>query len=253
MSEENHSGPRSEAPRWFTTTHWTVVLGAKSDDPAQAAEALSRLCSTYWTPVHSYIQQQGRRFADTEDLTQQFFERFLAKEQYRLAQRDRGRFRSFLLTTVKNFLINEWARASAEKRGGGREPISLDETDSEGENLRMELADELTAERIYEQTWALALLDKVRNRLATEYATGGKADRFALLEKFLPGEETDLTYAQAAARLGVAEGTIKSDVHRLKRRYRDLLRQEIAHTVATENEVDDELRYLLAVLSERRG
>ena len=253
MSEPEDTEPRLSAPRWFMTTHWTVVLGAKSDDVPAAAEALSRLCQTYWNPVHSYIQQQGRNATDAADLTQQFFERFLAKEQYRLAQRERGRFRTFLLTIVKNFLINERERASAQKRGGGRELISLDEPASEGEGPRVEPVHERTAERIYEQTWALTFLEQVRQRLAGEYAAENKAERFVQLEKFLPGEESEVTYAQAAARFGVAEGTIKSDVHRLKRRYRELLREEIAHTVGSAAEVDDELRCLLAVLSQARG
>ena len=133
------------------------------------------------------------------------------------------------------------------------EHISLDEKFADDDRLKVEPADERTAERIYEQTWALTFLEKVRHRMELEYATEGKAERFTQLEKFLPGEESDLTYAQAAMRLGVAEGTIKSDMHRLKRRYRELLREEIANTVATAAEVDDELRHLMAVLSEPRG
>ena len=253
MGDPDQTDPPLDPPRWFATTHWTVVLGAKSDDAPQAAAALGRLCETYWAPIHAYIQRQGRIPADAEDLTQRFFERFLEKEQYRLAQRERGRFRSFLLTTLKHFLINEWERASAQKRGGGRETVSLDELVADEDRARVEPADEQTAEHIYERTWALTLLEKVRTRLESEYAAEGKAERYAHLEKFLPGEECDLTYAQAAARLGIAEGTIKSDMHRLKRRYRDGLRAEIAHTVATEAEVDDELRHLLSVLSQPRG
>ncbi len=250
---DHPTDPPPEPPRWFTTTHWTVVLGAKSDDAPAAAAALGQLCQTYWAPIHAYIRRTDRNPGDAEDLTQQFFERFLEKEQYRLAQRERGRFRSFLLTTVKHFLINEWERASAQKRGGGRQPVSLDEQLPDEDRPRIEPADDRNAEWIYEQTWALTLLKNVRARLAAEYAGEGKGERFALLEQFLPGEECDLTYAQAAARLGVAEGTIKSDMHRLKRRYRDLLREEIAHTVATPAEVDDEVRHLMAVLGQPRG
>jgi len=253
MDGSDQVEPQLDAPRWFTTTHWTVVINAKSPDAPQAAVALGRLCEIYWSPIHGYISRKCRNPADAEDLTQQFFQRFLEKEQYRLAQRERGRFRSFLLSTAKNFLINEWERRSAQKRGGGHEHISLDEKFADDDRLKVEPADERTAERIYEQTWALTILEKVRHRLESEYATDGKAERFAQLEKFLPGEESDLTYAQAAKRLGVAEGTIKSDMHRLKRRYRELLREEIANTVATAAEVDDELRHLMAVLSEPRG
>lgn len=253
MNGDDQTEAQQEAPRWFVTTHWTVVLNAKSDDAPQAAEALGTLCQTYWEPIHGYVRRKCRNPADAEDLTQQFFARFLEKEQYRLAQRERGRFRSFLLATAKNFLLNEWERRSAQKRGGGQELVSLDEKFADEDRCKVEVVDERTAERIYEQSWALTFLAKVRQRLASEYAGEGKAERFAHLEKFLPGEESDLTYAQAAARLGVAEGTIKSDMHRLKRRYRELLREEIAHTVATPAEVDDELRHLLAVVSQPRG
>jgi RNA polymerase sigma factor (sigma-70 family) len=244
---------RSEPSGWFAATHWAVVLGAGSEDTSKSAVALASLCETYWAPVHSYIRRTGQREADAEDLTQQFFERFLAKEQYRLARRERGRFRSFLLTTVRHFLINEWERASAQKRGGGLIAESLDELVPEGDRARVEPLDERNAERIFEQAWALAVLERVRGRLEAEYETEGKAQRFALLEAFLPGEETELTYAQAAVRLGIAEGTVKSDMHRLKRRYRDLLREEIANTVASATEVDDELKHLMTVLSQPRG
>jgi RNA polymerase sigma-70 factor (ECF subfamily) len=199
------------------------------------------------------VSRQTRHRGDAEDLTQQFFARFLEKEHYRLAQQERGRFRSFLLAMAKNFLVNEREKASAQKRGGGQTPVSLDE-EIPGENRpRVELTDERTADRLYEQSWALTLLVRTRERLAAEYSSEGKADRFAQLEKFLPGEESDMTYAEAAVHFGVAEGTIKSDVHRLKRRYRDLLREEIAHTVATPAEIDDELRHLITVLGQPRG
>jgi RNA polymerase sigma factor (sigma-70 family) len=253
MADPEQTQPPSGQGQWFTTTHWTVVLGAKSEDAPRAAKALSELCQTYWKPIHDYIRRRVRNPTDAEDLTQEFFGRFLEKEQYRLAQRERGRFRSFLLTTVKNFLINEWERASAQKRGGGLVAVSLDEQLEGEERPRVEPANEETAEKIYERTWALTLLQIVRTRLAADYAAEGKAERFAELEKFLPGEESESTYAEAATRLGVAEGTIKSDMHRLKRRYRDLLRTEIANTVTTPGEVDDELRYLMTALSQSPG
>jgi RNA polymerase sigma factor (sigma-70 family) len=235
--------------RWFNTTHWTVVLNAGSDDTALASEALGKLCRSYWPPVNAYVRQRGYPAADAEDLTQQFFARFLEKEHYRLAQRERGRFRTFLLTAVKHFLVNERERISALKRGGGQALESLDETSLDGERPRIEPADERTAEQAYEKNWAMTLLARVRDQLAADYAADGGADRFAHLEKFLPGEESDLTYAQAAALLGLSEGTIKSDVHRLKRRYRERLREELAHTVSAPTEIEDELRHLMAVCS----
>ena len=154
---------------------------------------------------------------------------------------------------MKHFLVNEWERGSAQKRGGGQAMVSLDEGATEGEQPRIEVKDERTAERIFEQNWALTLLGRVRERLEAEYAAGQKAERFAQLEKFLPGEESNMTYAEAAARFGVAEGTIKSDVHRFKRRYRELLREEIANTVSSPAEIDEELRYLVTVLGRPRG
>ncbi len=242
------SQPRQESPGWFATTHWSVVLQAREGDSPAAARALAQLCQTYWGPINAYIRGRGHPSADAEDLTQQFFARFLEKEHYRLADRERGRFRSFLLTSVKRFVINEWERSFAQKRGGGRLAVSLDEEALEEGHPRVELTDERTAERLYEQNWTLTLLAEVRARLEAEYAAEGKGERFAQLEQFLPGEKSDLTYAEAAARFGVAEGTIKSDMHRLKRRYRELLREQIAHTVAAPSEIDEELRHLIAVL-----
>ena len=237
------------SPGWFTTTHWTVILNARAEDTALASEALGQLCRVYWAPINAYFRRRGQNPVDADDLTQQFFARFLEKQYYKLAKRERGRFRTFLLTAAKHFLVNDWERASAKKRGGGQVAVSLDEEQTQSSQPRIELKDERTAERIYEQSWAMTLLERVRERLTAEYTAEGRADRFALLEKFLPGEESDITYAEAAARTGLAEGTIKSDVHRLKKRYRELLREEIAHTVSTPAEIDEELRHLMAVCS----
>ncbi len=247
QTEHFDSGPHS--PRWFTTTHWSVVLEAKSHDTTQAAAAVGKLCRTYWQPIHTYVSSHREHRKDAEDLTQQFFARFLEKEHYKLANRERGRFRSFLLTAAKHFLINERERASAQKRGHGIAPVSLDEQVPGEDRPRIELADQRTADQAYEYSWALALLSQVRTRLESEYKDAGNGERFSLLENFLPGQESELTYAQAAAQVGVAEGTIKSDVHRLKKRYRELLREEVAHTVSSPAEIEEELRYLVTVLS----
>lgn len=240
-------------PAWFTTTHWTVLVNAKSDDTTQSSEALGKLCRTYWAPIHAYIRRIGYSPMDAEDLTQQFFARFLEKKHYKLASRDRGKFRSFLLTSLKHFLVNEWERASAQKRGGGQALVSLDEEVPGEDRRRIEVADDRTAEHFYEQSWAITLLNRVRKRLEAEYASKAPTDRFAELEKFLPGEPGGLTYAEVAARFGVAEGTVKSDVHRLKRRYRELLREEIAQTVSTPAEIDEELRHLIRAVSRIQG
>ncbi len=232
---------------WFNTTHWSVVLQARDCDSTAAAQALGQLCQTYWGPINSYIRSRGYPPADADDLTQQFFARFLEKQQYRSAAHQRGRFRSFLLAYLKNYLLKEWERAGAQKRGGGWQGVSLDEEHPEG-GARFELPDERSADHVFEKNWALALLARARSQLESEYANEGKGERFAYLEKFLPGEESDLTYAEAAKRLGMAEGTLKSDVHRLKRRYAALVREEIAHTVARPEEMEEELRHLRLVL-----
>ena len=232
----------------FATTHWSVVLGAADSSAPSAHEALENLCRTYWYPLYAYVRRQGHSPEDAQDLTQAFFARFIEKKSFRLASRERGRFRTFLLTSLKNFLINEWDRARAAKRGGGTTHLPLDRIAAENLYGR-EPSHDVTAEKIYERTWAMAVLDQVRARLQAEYAAEGKADRFAQLESFLPGEKSEMSYAEAARLLGAAEGTVKSDVHRLKKRYRELLRAEIANTVSTAAEINDELRHLIDVMS----
>ncbi len=231
----------------FATTHWSVVLSAADTAAPQGQAALEELCRVYWYPLYTYVRRQGHSSEDAQDLTQEFFARFLARKYFRLADRQRGRFRSFLLTSLKHFLINEWERASAEKRGP-RATIPIDTVLAESLYSR-EASNELPADRTYERNWAIATLKRVRDRLEQDYARQGKAERFSQLEKFLPGQRGELTYAEAAALLGVAEGTLKSDVNRLKKRYRELVRAEIASTVASPGEIDDELRYLIVVLS----
>jgi RNA polymerase sigma-70 factor (ECF subfamily) len=238
---------RAEQARWFTTTHWSIVLDAADTSAPGAQEALEKLCRTYWYPLYAYVRRQGHSPEDAQDLTQEFFARFLDKKYFRFASPERGRFRTFLLSSLKNFLINEWERARVAKRGGGAIHIPLDGLAAE-DHFSREPVHEITAEKIYERNWAIAVLKQVRARLQQEYATSGRADRFAQLEAFLPGQESDLTYAEAARRLGVAEGTLKSDVNRFKKRYRELLRAEVAHTVSSRAELDEELRHLIEVL-----
>jgi RNA polymerase sigma-70 factor (ECF subfamily) len=235
-------------PRDFRTTHWSLVLAAGAAASPGAREALETLCRAYWYPLYAYVRSLGHGPEDAQDLTQGFFARVLERNFFARAQRERGRFRSFLLTALKHHLGDEHDRATAAKRGGGREIVSLDEQQAEARFSR-EPADEANAETIYEHRWAITLLETARARLQAGYAAEGKADRFTLLEQFLPGERGALTYTEAAARLGLAEATLRSDVHRLKLRFRDCLRAEIAHTVASPAEIDDEIRHLMAVLS----
>jgi RNA polymerase sigma-70 factor (ECF subfamily) len=225
-----------------------VVLSAADTSAPGAQAALESLCRTYWYPLYTYVRRQGHSPENAEDLTQEFFARFLQRKSFQQADRERGRFRSFLLSSLKHFLVNEWERANTQKRGGGKTVLPVDTVAAE--NLySQEQSHELSADRIYERAWALAMLTRVRDRLQRDYVSEGKAERFARLEEFLPGQKGELTYAEAARLLGVAEGTVKSDVNRLKKRYRDLLRAEIAHTVSSPDEINDELRHLITVLS----
>lgn len=233
--------------QWFNTTHWSVVLAAGDNASPHAAEALEKLCRTYWYPLYAYVRRQGHSPEDAQDLTQAFFERFLEKKSWQQARRE-GKFRSFLLTSLKHFLINEWKRLAARKRGGGVPSVSLDSAEAERLYHR-EPADNLTPEKLYDRSWALTLLEQARERLREEYAAEGKSRCFQMAEQFLPGAGSELTYAEAARQLGIPEGTLKSEVHRCKRRYRDLLRAEIAHTVLRRSELDEELSYLLTVFS----
>ena len=239
-----HRERRPPQGQWFTTTHWSVIVTAANTSAPDAHQALEKLCQTYWYPLYAYVRRQGHSPEDAQDLTQEFFARFLEKKYFRLASPARGRFRTFLLTALKNFLINEWDRARAAKRGGGAPHVSMELLTAEDLYSR-EPSHDLTADKIYERSWAMAVLDQARARLQAEYKAQGKGERFAQLESFLPGEESALSYGEAARQLGVPEGTIKSDVHRLKQRYRELLRSEIANTVSTAGEVNDELRHLI--------
>jgi len=231
----------------FATTHWSVVLAAREEDSPLAAEALEKLCRTYWYPIYAHVRRRGYSVDDAQDLTQEFFARLLARHSISSADANRGRFRSFLLGACEHFLANEWDRVRCAKRGGGQVHLPFDTVAAERLYV-MESGQGLNAGELYERNWALRLLEAVRDRLREEYARAGQVERFTLLERFLPGEESPLSYAVAAGQSGVAEGTLKSGVHRLKQRYGQLLREEIAQTVARPEEIDPELHHLVAVL-----
>jgi RNA polymerase sigma-70 factor (ECF subfamily) len=232
---------------WFVTTHWSVVLAAGQRDSGPAQAALEHLCRAYWTPLYTYVRRRNYSAEDAQDLTQEFFARFLSKNYLQTAQPSRGRFRSFLLGALQHFLANEWDKARAAKRGGGRAAIPLD--DLSAENLyRAVSARERTPEESYDQSWALALLEQVRQRLREEYTRAGKGRQFDHWVAFLPGEASPLSYAQAGQRLGLSEEAVRSEVYRLRKRYRELVRLEVGQTVATPGEIEDELRHLIAVL-----
>ena len=237
------------APAVFATTHWSVVLTAGETDSQQAAEALEKLCRAYWYPLYAYVRRKGYAAHDAQDLTQEFFARLLARNYLSVADRNRGKFRSFLLGCLEHFLAREWTRAHAQKRGGGKLLFSLDEMDAENRYLR-EPAHELTAEKIFDRRWATTLLDQAMTRLREECLASQKGDLFAKCQDYLSGERGEASYADLAASLAMSEGAIKVAVHRLRQRYGELVRAEIAQTVASPDEVDEELRYLFAVLRE---
>ena len=223
-------------------------MTAGGTDSPRAYAALETLCTNYWYPLYAYVRRQGHGQHDAQDLTQAFFARLLEKNYLADVQREKGRFRSFLLASLKHFLANEWDRERALKRGGGRKLIALDD-DSAESRYRLEPKDDLSADKIYERRWALTLLDKVLNTLRAEYEQGGKAEAFEILKPYLSAGRTSVSYAHAAEKLGMNEGAVKVAVHRLRKRYRELLRAEIAQTVSTASEIEAEIRYLFAALS----
>jgi RNA polymerase sigma-70 factor (ECF subfamily) len=219
-----------------------VVAAGRQASP-DAREALATLCQVYWYPLYAYVRRQGHSATDAQDLTQEFFARLLEKNYVGAADPAKGKFRSFLLASLKHFLANEWRRADAQKRGGGQVPLSLD---FEGGETRftLEPAYELTAEKLFERRWALTLLEQMLATLRDEFARSGKLALFEHLKPYLGGDASTVPYRQLAAELGMTEGAIKVSVHRLRRRCGELLRAAIARTVVGPEEVDEELRDL---------
>jgi len=235
---------------WFATTHWSMVVSAGRDDGPESREALEKLCESYWIPLYSYVRRCGHGQDDAQDLTQEFFARIIANNRIARADQQKGRFRSFLLTALKNFLSDEWDKTKALKRGGGIQFVPMQFDTGEAVYVQ-EPVDSTTPEQIFERRWALTLLDRVLARLSSEYASTGKTELFAALSPCLVGERTSQPYAELAFKLGTTENTIKSAVHRLRNRYRLILREEIGNTVSSEQDIDDELRYLFTVLARR--
>jgi RNA polymerase sigma-70 factor (ECF subfamily) len=231
----------------FTTTQWSLVLRAvDSQDPA-CREALAILCQRYWPPVYRYIRHRGYDINAAEDLTQSFFAQLLEKRSLKAANPERGRFRSFLLASVKNFLSDSWDKERAKKRGGDRQFISLDFSDAE--KFRHQPADEKTPEAVFEHQWANSVLAEVFSRLRQEALEGGALERFERLQGFLTGELEGTKQGQAAEELGMSAKTLRVAIHRLRKRFGKLLREQVAQTVADPGQVDDEIRYLLTILN----
>lgn len=239
----------SERPRGrFATTHWSLVLAAGQRSHARSAEALATLCETYWYPVYAFIRRQGYDADAARDLTQEFFTRVLEKNYFRDADPARGRFRAFLLAAIRHFLSNERDRAQALKRGGATPPLSLDVETAEG-TYQLEGQDDLTPEKLFDARWATVLLDRALTRLRHEYAASKRGALFDQLKGFLTGDSEDVPYAQAARGLAMTESAVKVAVHRLRRRFRAALVEEISHTVADPADIDAEIRHLLQAVS----
>ena len=234
--------------RVFATTLWTVVLRAGGPTSNGSAAALEQLCRTYWYPLYSFARRTGLPAHDAEDLTQAFFAFLLEKDAIARADPERGRFRSFLLSAFKNFAANERAHQAAAKRGGGKAVVSLDELRAE-DRYQHEPKNDLSPERLYDQKWAASLLEQVMLLLRTEYTTLGKGTLFDVLRGVIWGGRQDGGYEKLAQQVGMSEGAFKVAVHRLRTRFKECLHQEVAQTVATPGEIEDELRHLLAALS----
>ena len=233
--------------RDFRTTHWSVVLRAGDHGSSEAEAALAQLYQTYWYPLYAYLRRQGSDPESASDLVQDLFVVLQEKKQLALVDPDKGRFRSYLLSSIKHMLANEWQKTRREKRGGGRPVLSLDSLNAE-ERYALEPADTRTPEALFDCRWALALLDRVKTRLQNEWQGAGKEDVFEVMKVYLSGDEDVPGYAEVGTQVGLSEGAARVAVHRLRQQYRELLRDEIAQTVEGPGQIEDELRHLLAAL-----
>lgn len=231
------------------TTHWSVVLSARAKRSPESAQALESLCRAYWYPLYAFVRRLGHSREDAEDLTQGFFARLLEKDYLQTATREKGRFRTFLLVALKRFLANEWDRGRAQKRGGGQPLLSLD-TEVAEKRFQIEPADQLSADRIYERRWALTLIEAALNRLRQEFEEDGKVQDFERLKVFLTADRESIPYVELASKSSQSEGSLRVAVHRLRKRYRELFREEVAHTVSDPQDIEAELRYLLRALGD---
>jgi RNA polymerase sigma-70 factor (ECF subfamily) len=233
-------------PAVFATTHWSVVLEAQGESPA-AQKALEKLCRTYWRPIYGYVRRHGVGTEDAEDLTQGFFALLLERKDLNSVRKEKGRLRSYLLASVKHFLADESRRAMALKRGKGQRLIPFDDV-QEGQRIELERCDRLTADQIYERRWAFTVLEHVMARLREEYRSAGNERFFDQMKKMLMDESDRPSQAQVASEYEMTENAVKQASYRFRQRYQTLLREEIAHTVAMPSDVEDELRYLIAVV-----
>jgi RNA polymerase sigma factor (sigma-70 family) len=243
------NGPESTAAQaHFVTTHWSLVLAARDQSSPDSAAALEVLCAAYWYPLYVYARQQGHSPHDAQDLTQEFIARLLEKNYLKAADREKGRFRTFLRVSMKRFMANEWDKSQAAKRGGGIAVVSWDSASAEDRYQRA-AASTLPPDLIYERQWAMTLLDETLKSLRQEYTAAGKLAEFDQLKPVLTAERGSIPYGEIAQRLGATEGAARVAVHRLRKRFRDLFRGAVADTVENIGEVDDELRYVVSLLA----
>jgi RNA polymerase sigma factor (sigma-70 family) len=247
-SQSEHAAAEPTRQQSFVTTHWSVVLAARAPDAPRAAAALAELCRTYWYPLYAFVRRKGHSPHDAQDLTQAFFARLVEKNYVAQADRERGRFRTYLLAALTHFLADEWDKTQRLKRGGGMEIVSFDAASAE-ERYRLEPVEQLDASKLYERRWVTTLFDKVLARMEEEFRDSGKGRLFEGLKSSLIAEDSVVSYAQLGAQLGLKEDAVKQAVHRMRRRYRELFREEIAQTVAGPDGVEDELKHIFAVLS----
>jgi len=238
--------PASDA--WFVTTHWSVVLSAREPESAHFSTALETLCRTYWYPLYAYLRRQGRTPQDAQDLTQGFFARLLQKDYLRAAAREKGKFRTFLLVALKRFVANEWDREHAQKRGGFAPVVAIDQEFAES-RLAADPSPNVQPDVLFDRQWAMTLLQRTMSQLQEEYVASGRSKLFEYLQGCLVRDESALPYAEIASRLNLTEAAVKMAIHRLRARYREILRAEIAHTVSSTEEVEDEVRHLFSAFS----
>lgn len=242
-------GGQFDQRRPFATTHWSMVIAAaKGSDSGEAKRALAQLCETYWYPLYAFVRRKGYNPNEAQDLTQEFFANVLINATFQKADQTRGRFRSFLLTSMQNFLANQHRAKIALKRGGGVQHLPLDFHKGE-DRYQQEPIESMTPEKMYERRWAMTLMKRVLDRLADEQTQAGKGEVFDTLKHYLGGTDDQRPYREIAQQLNMPEGTIKVNVHRLRKRCRELLRDEISQTVETEAAVDDELRDLFQIVA----
>ena len=251
MSASTGDHPTSSGPTdshrggVFVTTHWSLVLSAQDKDSPRSVEALESLCCTYWYPLYAFVRRQGRRPHDAQDLTQAFFARLLEKDYLKSAGREKGKFRTFLLVAFKRFLADEWDRQHAQKRGGFASIVSIDQELAES-RFAAEPADHLQPDVLFDRQWAVALIERVMARLQEEYLASGRAKLFEYLRSCLARDESAPPYAEIAAQLNLTEAAVKMAVHRMRARYREIMRAEIADTVSSPEEIEEEIRHLFS-------